>query len=128
MPPSSPGRTAADIFIGSLSGLSTYTVRTLSRAVQVFPGISAAALRGLCCSVGARVDTGAFNRELFLAQWDRYRLANERYVTPQPRSLTQPHPDAHIKLIALKAAQARAKMQAAERSVDGPDSNDAQDI
>lgn len=97
---------AADVFIGSLSGLSTYTVRTLSRAVQIFPGLSDHHTRAFCCSVNAHEETGVFDRTAFWHQWNAYRLANERFVEAKPKpGLSKTTPSA-------------SKMEVKEDSVD----------
>jgi hypothetical protein len=70
----------ADVFIGSMSGLSTYTVRSLSRAVQIYPGLSDYHTHAFCCSVNAHETTGVFDRNAFVHQWNSYRLANEKYL------------------------------------------------
>jgi hypothetical protein len=70
---------AADVFIGSLSGLSTNLVRALSRGVQIHPG--SALPVNYCCSVSADAKNGMFEREAFAALWSDYALAHGRFVT-----------------------------------------------
>lgn len=68
----------ADIFIGSVSGLSTYLVKNLARGVGVYP---ATYLKDhSCCVVNSNIHNGYFNRQRFLDHWNAYRRENEHYL------------------------------------------------
>lgn len=57
-----------------------YAVRTLSRAVQIYPGLSDRQTQAFCCSVNADESTGSFDRTAFKHQWNAYRIANEKIL------------------------------------------------
>lgn len=72
---------AADVFVGSRSGLSTQLVWSLSRGVVVVPVSSSISLEqgkigDVCCSIPFDHDTGAFDRMRFLRYWKSYARAN----------------------------------------------------
>jgi hypothetical protein len=69
---------AADVFIGSMSGLSANLVRTLSRGVQIHPGISPPF--NFCCAVTANEDTGVVDQLMFRSLWSDYAASIERFL------------------------------------------------
>lgn len=68
----------ADVFIGSVSGLSTHVVRNLARGIGVHPNEHQ--ISRSCCYVNSDVSKGIMNRKLFAAFWSKYRKANERHL------------------------------------------------
>lgn len=69
----------ADIFVGSLSGLSWNIVRHLSRGVGIYPRSRPSSL-SQCCSVESEVTRGYFNRSEFARHWAKYAKDNEKYL------------------------------------------------
>ncbi len=72
---------AADVFVGSRSGLSTQLVWSLSRGIVVVPVASSISLElgkigDVCCSIPFDHDTGAFDRQRFSRYWRAYARAN----------------------------------------------------
>jgi len=72
---------AADVFVGSRSGLSTQLVWSLSRGIAIIPMSSSIALElgkigQVCCSVPFDHDTATFNHERFERYWEAYSQAN----------------------------------------------------
>lgn len=72
---------AADVFIGSRSGLSTQLVWSLSRGIVVVPMSSSNALElgkigQVCCSVPFDHDSGIFDASRFRRYWEAYSVAN----------------------------------------------------
>lgn len=68
----------ADIFIGSVSGMSTHVVRNLGRGVGVHPSVHE--MPRHCCFVNSDITKGILNRKLFAAFWNKYRKAHERHL------------------------------------------------
>lgn len=72
---------AADVFVGSRSGLSNALVWSLSRGVQLIPNAGTidneiGKLGYLCCTVPFDNDRGKFLRALFKRYWRAYVMAN----------------------------------------------------
>jgi hypothetical protein len=71
---------AADVFIGSVSGMSMHLVRALSRGVGIYPGLAGRDSQ-YCCGVPSDADTGVIDRQAFYSQWSEYKDANEKFVS-----------------------------------------------
>lgn len=69
----------ADIFIGSVSGLSFSLVRHLTRGVGIYPQIRSSYFSH-CCSVKSDTTRGYFNRTDFARHWRRYAKDNVKYL------------------------------------------------
>lgn len=72
---------AADVFVGSRSGLSTQLVWSLSRGVVLVPMSSSNSLElgkigHICCSVPFDHDDGKFDGRRFERYWEAYSIAN----------------------------------------------------
>lgn len=73
---------AADIFVGSRSGLSNQLVWALSRGVSAVPmsntnGIELGRIGKVCCSVPFDHDSGKFDAARFARYWEAYTIAND---------------------------------------------------
>lgn len=87
---------AADLFIGSHSGLSTHLVRSMSRGVSLLPHSSGIdteiGKKGyICCSVPFNNDNGVFSLSTFEWYWRAYVSANvdSAYYSLKQHSDTQ---------------------------------------
>lgn len=78
---------SADIFIGSVSGMSTHIVWALSRGISLIPSGSPVGSEGLlksgyrervCCTVSFDRHNFRFNEAMLLQYWDLYAKANEK--------------------------------------------------
>lgn len=68
---------AADIFIGSMSGMSSHVVGTLSRGVQVQPNLGCSKTSSISCF---NPTSGDLARSQFLKQWEGYTRVFQDYI------------------------------------------------
>lgn len=74
---------SADVFVGSVSGMSSNLVWSLARGVVLIPHTGSIdnerGKRGsICCSIPFDNDSGYFSKRLFEAYWIAYSRANKR--------------------------------------------------
>lgn len=71
----------ADIFIGSVSGLSNNVVRSLARGIGIYPSLQGhKILPDGCCAIGSDTEIGVINRTSLVEAVKMYRIANEHFL------------------------------------------------